>query len=39
MRNVPDARLTTASAINTYVVMNNNALVLTESGLAVINNI
>ena len=39
MRNVPDARLMTASDINTYVVMNNNALILTESGLAVINNI
>lgn len=39
MRNVPDARLMTASDINTYAVLNNNALILTESGLAVINNI
>lgn len=39
MRNVPDARLMTASDLNTYVVMNNNALILTESSLAVINNI
>lgn len=39
MRNVPGARLTKASDINTYVVMNNNALILTESGLSVINNI
>lgn len=39
MRNVPGARLMTASALNTYVVMNNNAIVLEESGLAVVNNI
>lgn len=39
MRNVPDARLMTASDINTYAVLNNNALILTEGSLAVINNI
>ena len=39
MRNVPDARLMTASDINTYAVLNNNAIVLTEGSLAVINNI
>ncbi len=37
MRNVPDARLTMASDINTYAVLNNNALVLTEKSLDVIN--
>ncbi len=39
MRNVPDANLLTASDINTYAVLNNKALILTESSLAVINNI
>ncbi|MDE5661419.1 MAG: 50S ribosomal protein L4, partial [Muribaculaceae bacterium] len=29
MRNVPDAKIMTASDINTYAVLNNNALVLT----------
>ncbi len=33
MRNVPDARLMTASDINTYAVLNNNALVLTEGSV------
>lgn len=37
MRNVPDARLMTASDLNAYVVLNNNALVLTEKSLDVIN--
>ncbi len=36
-RNVPYANVMTASDINTYAVMNNNALLLTESGLAIIN--
>ena len=39
MRNVPGAHLMRATDLNTYVVMNNNALVLTESGLSIINNI
>ena len=37
MRNVPDARLMTASDINTYAVLNNNALVLTEGSVDVLN--
>ena len=37
MRNVPDARLMTASDINTYAVHNNNALVLTEGSVDVLN--
>ena len=37
IRNVPDARLISASDINTYAVLNNNALILTESGLDIIN--
>lgn len=38
-RNVPNASLMTASDINTYVIMNNNAIVLTESSVAVLNNL
>lgn len=37
MRNVPDARLMTASDINTYAVLNTEALVLTEASVDVIN--
>ncbi|MDE5982789.1 MAG: 50S ribosomal protein L4, partial [Duncaniella sp.] len=36
-RNVPDARIMTASDINTYVLMNSNAVILTESSLEIIN--
>ena len=39
MRNVPDARLMTASDINTYAVLNHNALLLSEDSVAVLNNI
>ena len=38
-RNVPDVRLMNAKDINTYAVLNNNAIILTESSLAVINNL
>ena len=38
-RNVPDTRLMNAKDINTYAVLNNNAIILTESSLAVINNL
>lgn len=37
MRNVPGARLMTASDINTYAVLDNAALILTESSLELIN--
>ncbi len=37
MRNVPGARIITASDINTYAVLNNKALVVTEKGLELIN--
>jgi len=37
MRNVPGARLMTASDINTYAVLDNAALILTESSLEIIN--
>ena len=36
-RNVPNAEIITASDINTYVLMNNNAIILTEGSLDVIN--
>lgn len=36
-RNVPNARIMNASDINTYAVMNTNALVITESSLEIIN--
>lgn len=38
MRNVPDAKLALASDLNTYSVLNNNALVLAEKSLEIINN-
>lgn len=37
MRNVPDVKLTLASELNTYNVLNNNVLVLAEQGLEIIN--
>ncbi len=37
MRNVPDAKLALASDLNTYTVLNNNALVLAEKSLDIIN--
>ena len=38
-RNVPDTRLMNAKDVNTYALLNNNAIILTESSLAVINNL
>lgn len=38
-RNVPDTKVMTASDVNTCALLNNNAIVLTESGLEVINNL
>ena len=38
-RNVHDARLMNAKDVNTYALLNNNAIILTESSLAVINNL
>jgi len=37
IRNVPNAKLTSASDLNTYVIMDTNALVLTEGSLEIIN--
>jgi len=37
VRNVPNAKLATASDLNTYIIMDNNAIVLTEGGLEVVN--
>lgn len=36
-RNVPGAAVMTASEINTYALLNNNAILISESGLDVIN--
>ena len=36
-RNVPGANLMTASDLNTYALLNNKAIILTESGLDVVN--
>ena len=36
-RNIPNTRLMRAADINTYAVMNNNAMVITEKGLEIIN--
>lgn len=38
-RNVPGASVMTASDINTYSILNNNAMILTESSVNVINNL
>lgn len=38
-RNVPNARIMRASDINTYVLMNANAILLTEAGLEIVNNL
>lgn len=37
MRNVPKAKVATASNLCTYVIMDNNALVLTEGSVEVVN--
>ena len=37
IRNVPNAKLVSASDLNTYVILDNNALVLTEGSLEIIN--
>ncbi len=37
VRNVPNAKIANASDINTYVILNNNAIVLSEGGLEVVN--
>ena len=36
-RNIPNTKLMRADDINTYAVMNNNSLVITEKGLEIIN--
>jgi large subunit ribosomal protein L4 len=36
-RNVPGAKLMTASDLNTYALLNNKAIIFTESGLDVVN--
>ena len=38
-RNVPNVKYMRACDVNTYVVMNSNALILTEDGVDVINNL
>lgn len=37
-RNVPNAKIMTAKDLNTYAVMNSNAIIITEGSLDVINN-
>ncbi|MDE6390392.1 MAG: 50S ribosomal protein L4 [Duncaniella sp.] len=39
VRNIPNAQTIVASDVNTYVVMNSNAIILTEGALESINNI
>lgn len=38
-RNVPDAKTMVASDVNTYAVMNSNAVIISEGALEVINNL
>lgn len=37
LRNVPNAKLANASDINTYVIMDNNAIIFTEGSLELVN--
>ncbi len=37
IRNVPNANIINASELNTYVIMNNNAIVLTEGSVELVN--
>lgn len=37
LRNVPNAKVATASDLNTYVIMDNNAIILSEGSVEVIN--
>ena len=37
VRNVPNAKLASASDLNTYVIMDNNAIILTEGSVDIIN--
>ncbi|MDE7151608.1 MAG: 50S ribosomal protein L4 [Candidatus Amulumruptor sp.] len=39
VRNVPNARIITASDVNTYAIMSANAILMTEDSLNVINNL
>ncbi|MCM1336734.1 MAG: 50S ribosomal protein L4 [Candidatus Amulumruptor caecigallinarius] len=39
LRNVPNARIMRAGDINTYALMNSNAILLTEGALAIVNNL
>ena len=36
-RNLPETRVMRAADLNTYAVMNNKAMVITESGLEIVN--
>ena len=36
-RNIPNTRVMAAADINTYAVMNNKAIVITEGGLEIVN--
>ena len=36
-RNIPETRVMRAADLNTYAVMNNKAMVITESGLEIVN--
>jgi len=38
-RNVPGASIMTASELNTYAILNNSAMILSESSVAVVNNL
>ena len=39
VRNVPNARIITASDVNTYAIMHANAILMTEDSLNVLNNL
>lgn len=39
LRNIPDCRMAVAADLNTYVILNNNMLLLSEDSVEVVNNI
>jgi len=39
LRNIPDVRMMAASDLNTYAILNNNVLLLSEKSVDVVNNI
>lgn len=39
LRNIPNIRMMSAADLNTYAILNNNVMVVTEKGIEVVNNL